>query len=489
MRTLMTLLLWAPAVLLAQTAGLDGKWRGEAGTSDNPAVFGLEFRPGADGHVAAWFYQDNLDYCGVPLGQTEDQGSGRFAIPLAGLKLARSGVSLRVVGLLDNPEEPVAFTRVPALPQCAPAPRSPTGPGPVWQRRLGGAIYATAAVRDGHAYVGNTDGVFYAIAIADGSIAWTHAAGRPIYGEALVTADAVFYACDNGYLYRLDRATGREQWRYDLGDERSARIPPNPNVYDYDRQSPRPLLLDGVLYVGAGDGGFHAVRADSGTRLWRTQWQGRIRTTATAHAGHVIFTTIDGADHGEVIAVKRASGELAWKYDARAPVTTTPLIAGDVVITGTRGERTHLLGLDAMSGSLKWSQYYWGSWVESGPVLADGEAYIGSGDLYSVSDFDPATGRNRWRSRVYGWVLARPAITAQAVFAGVSIARRNLDTGAVHRPGLVRLERATGRVAWQWPMPAWPGGFLDGFIAAPTVSGDRVLIGGVDGTLYAFPAD
>jgi len=489
MRALTMLLLLAPALLPAHAAGLDGRWRGEAGTSDNHAVFGIEFRPAADGPTAAYFYQDNLDFCGLAIGTLEDRGDGEAVIPAAGLELTRSGETLRVAGLLDDPKDIVAFVRASALPPCAAPPAVPAGPGPLWQRRLGGAIYATAALRDGYAYVGNTDGVFHAIAMADGSIAWTHAAGRPIYGEALVTADAVFFVCDNGYLYRLDRATGKERWRYDLGDERSSRIPPDPNVYDYDRQSPRPLLVDGVIYVGAGDGGFHAVRADSGTRLWRTQWQGKIRTTAVAYADDVIFTTIDGADHGAVIAVKRTSGELDWKYDAGAPVTTAPAIAGGLVVTGTRGEHTHLLGIDAATGALKWSQYYWGSWVESEAVVAGDHAYIGSGDLYSVSDFDPVTGRNRWRTRVHGWVLARPAITAEAVFAGVSIARRNRDTGPGHRPGLVRLDRDTGRVAWQWPMPEWPGAFLDGFVAAPAVSPGRILIGGVDGTLYAFPAD
>ncbi|MBS0388433.1 MAG: PQQ-like beta-propeller repeat protein, partial [Proteobacteria bacterium] len=278
----------------AQDAGLAGPWRGEAGTSDNHAVFGLEFRPAADGRLKAYFYLDNLDYCGIAIGTLEPAGSAGFAIAGAGLKLVRDGATLHVAGLLPEPQQSVAFTRASALPKCAPEPNSPAGPGPLWERRLGGAIYATAAVRDGYAYVGNTDGVFAAVAIADGSIAWTQVPGRPIYGEALVTADAVFYVCDNGFLYRLDRATGKEQWRYDLGDGRSTRVPPNPNVYDYDRQSPRPLLVDGVLYVGAGDGSFHAVRADAGTRLWRTQWPGRIRTTAVAHADDVIFTTIDG---------------------------------------------------------------------------------------------------------------------------------------------------------------------------------------------------
>ena len=36
-------------------------------------------------------------------------------------------------------------------------------------------------------------------------------------------------------------------------------------------------------------------------------------------------------------------------------------------------------------------------------------------------------------------------------------------------------------------MSGRPGEFFHGFVAAPVIAGDTVLIGGLDGTLYAFP--
>ena len=49
----------------------------------------------------------------------------------------------------------------------------------------------------------------HAVDVRARSVAWSHAAGRPIHGEATVTPDAVFFACDNGWLLRLDRASGK----------------------------------------------------------------------------------------------------------------------------------------------------------------------------------------------------------------------------------------------------------------------------------------
>ena len=468
------------------TDSLLGKWRGEAGTADNRAVFGFEFIRDGEGLVNASYYQDNMGYAGVNLGTVKVSAVSTFEIPDAEIKLTLDGQRLHAAGLLGEAGALVEFARADSLPIAMPMPDVPAGAAPRWQQRLGGAIYATVAVHDDVVYVGNTDGVFYAVKLADGAIAWTFAAGRPIYGEALATADAIYVVCDNGYLYRLDRASGKVRWRYDLGDSRVSRIPPNPKVFDYDRQSPRPVLKDDVIYVGSGDGHFHAVRATTGKRVWRVGTVGKIRTAAVIDGTNVIFATIHNAGGGVIHAVNRLTGKRVWRYDAKAPVTTVPAIAGDILIVGTRGANTRLLGLDAKSGSVKWSQYYWGSWVESEAVISGDSVYMGSGDLFAVSAIDPAIGRNRWRTNVHGWVLARVAVTNDFVYAGVSSARRHADTTSRQVASLTKLNRHTGDIVSRWPMPEWPGAFLNGFVAAPVVVGKQLVIGGVNGALTAF---
>src|SRR5262249_45297927 len=276
--------------------------------------------------------------------------------------------------------------RVSQLPTAPPKPRWPAGPGPRWRVRLGGPIFAPAAIREGAAYVGNTDGLMRAVKVSDGSTVWTFSAGRPIYGEALATADAVYFACDNGYLFRLDRTTGKEVWRYDLGDSRAPRTPPSPQIDDYDFRAPAPLLSDGVIYIGAGDGGLHAVKADTGERVWRLQSTGSIRTTAALSGDRVLFSTMGGL----VVAVDRTTGATAWSHKVDAIYTSAPAVQGNVVVIGHRESK--LEGLDAASGSPLWKQSYWGSWIESTAVFRDGRGYIGSGDLFRVSAFDPTTG-------------------------------------------------------------------------------------------------
>ena len=119
----------------------------------------------------------------------------------------------------------------------------------------------------------------------------------------------------------------------------------------------------------------------------------------------------------------------------------------------------------------------------------DGLAYIGSGDLDMVSCLDPVTGKNLWRTDVGGWVLRAPAVTKNSVYASVSGAHRNASFWLPQASALTALDRATGKLRWSWPLPVRPGEFLKGFLAAPVVAGDLVLVAGLDGTLYAFPAE
>ena len=461
---------------------VEGLWLGQAGPADNRANIGLEIVREANGELAAFYTVDLVKFYHVPTGEpVKSTGPGRYTYA-GGLQLNLEGERLLTTGFLDN-HATVELHRVAALPQPEPLPVAPAGPGPRWRTRTGGAIFAAPAVHDGFAYVGNIDGVFLALKISDGTKVWAFAAGRPVMGEALATEDAVFFACDNGSLFKLNRVDGKELWRYDLGDGRVNRILPNPYVYDYDYQSPRPVLADGVLYLGSGDGAFHAVRADTGARVWRIETKAKIRTTALVHGDRVFFSTLGNT----VYAIECATGHIVWQFATGDAVTSSPALIGGRLIIGDRDSKLH--ALDPADGREVWSQNWWGSWVESTAVELDGLAYIGSGDLEMVSCIDPATGRNLWRTDVGGWVMRAPAVTAKSVYASVAGAHRLGSFWLPQTSAVVALNRATGKVRWSWLLPGQPGGFLHGFLATPVIAGDTLLVGGIDGTLYAFPVE
>jgi outer membrane protein assembly factor BamB len=455
---------------------VEGKWLGSGGPPEETVQIGLEFFRDPDGALKVKLTQPEANYFAMEAPGPVRRDAARVVVEAMGIDLElRDGV---LVGTVLGPRSKVELRRVDALPQEAPIPELPAGPGPKWLAPLGSALWAAPAVWGETAYLGNVGGVFQAVDAKDGAILWTFSAGRPIYGEALTTAEAVYFVCDDGALYKLDRAKGTQVWRYDLGDATTTRILPHPAVYDYDYWSPKPALADGVVYLGAGDGGFHAVDEKTGTRRWRFQAGAKVRNGALVDGPRIVF----GAADNRVYALERATGKEQWRRDLKAPIDTEPARLDGKILIGNRGPGVY--ALDAATGEIAWRTPFWGSWVESTPVVRDGVVYVGSSDLTRVSAIDGKDGHVLWRSNVYGWSWGTPLVDGGKIYVGVGGVEPYFIR---HAASVAALDQKTGRILWRWPYAKPQGAFVWGFASSPVRAGDFILLAGLDGTLYAFP--
>ncbi|HEV2913002.1 MAG TPA: PQQ-binding-like beta-propeller repeat protein [Pyrinomonadaceae bacterium] len=476
---------------------VEGKWYGMAGFPQDRVEVGFEIKRNEKGEIKVYLYQPVINFYGLELPGVMVRDGEKYVLSEYAMTLTLSDEKLE--GTFLGLNTPISLRRTDRLPAEVPVPDLPKGPGPKWQTKLGaGAIYAPAVVHEGVAYVGTTGGIFHAVSLRDGSIVWTFAAGRPMYGEALATADSLFFVCDNGYLFKLERKTGKEVWRYDLGDARVSRILPHQSVYHFDFRGPRPLLADGVIYIGSGDGSFHAVNASTGQRVWRfepshetrgarvtgpadfVQSQSKIRAGAALDGPRVVFGSLDQY----VYSLERQTGKKVWEKNTQGVIDSAPVIVGDKLIIGNRNGL--LAALNPATAEVLWRMVFWGSSVESEPAPADGLFYIGSSDLRRVTLIDPKDARVLWRTDVYGWAWGRPIVTDKMLYIGVA---GGTPYDMRHLGSLAALDRKTGKLVWRWPMPEWPGSYMNGFVASPAIEGQTLVIGGVDGTLYAFPVE
>ena len=472
------LLFLATALLIAtSTQAADpvvGKWFGTGGSPQDTTEFGFDIREEPDGKLIALAYQPVLNLFGEAVNITRE--GDEYKIPAFGAALRLSGDEL--AGTFTRLAFPMKLRRTTTLPEQKPVPALPKGPAPLWQTRLNGTIYAAVASRDGIAYVGTTGGVMNAVKTTDGSMAWTFSAGRPIHGEALVTAEEVYFTCDNGYLFKLNRADGKELWRYDLGDSRVDRVLPHPTVFEWDYASAKPVIAGDAVYVGSGDGSMHAVNASTGKQIWRFATKAKIRADALVVGDRVYFGSMDNG----VYALNRNTGEQLWRQETRAPVTSSPVMINGNVVIGNRG--AGLYALNPENGEVAWRALMWGSWVESTAGPAGDRFYIGTSDLRRTICYDSKDGRVIWRTDVYGWNWGRPLVTEKFVYVGAAAGKPYVIR---HDASLVALDRATGKIAWRWPYPPneshqW------GFPAGPVLEGKVLVIAAIDGTIYGFPA-
>jgi outer membrane protein assembly factor BamB len=58
-----------------------------------------------------------------------------------------------------------------------------------------------------------------------------------------------------------------------------------------------------------------------------------------------------------------------------------------------------------------------------------------------------------------------------------------------HQGGLAALDRATGKLLWRFAAPNPAGTYSWGFTGSPARAGNLMLVGGTNGTLYAFPIE
>ena len=342
--------------------GIEGRWAGRAGTPLDRVAIAFEFKRDSTGRLKAFLYEPVGNYYGLELPGEVERDSTGYVVASWRLSLAREAEGLR--GTLFGLKVPVELRRARSLPAEVPVPALPRGPGPRWIAKLGAPIFGPAATAGGLAFAGTAGGMFYAVRLEDGGFAWAFAAGRPIFGGPAIAGGAVLFGCDDGRLYSLDQRTGKPRWDYDLGDGLVPRVLPhqvieNSGDFDFDSGSPTPVVAGGVVYVGSGDGGLHAVDLGSGRRLWRADAGGKIRSTAIVTADQVIVGTWAGL----VRAFDRKTGEPRWQSGNIGPIVTAPVLIGDRVVVGSR--YGVLLSLDVATGARGWLQQLWGSSAES----------------------------------------------------------------------------------------------------------------------------
>jgi quinohemoprotein ethanol dehydrogenase len=148
-----------------------------------------------------------------------------------------------------------------------------------------------------------------------------------------------------------------------------------------------PLAVDGVIYLGAGHGVIHAIDARSGQLLWRYDAKApeaagaKMRVAwgirGIAFWGHRVYA---GTTDGRLIALNAADGTLAWSVQTvdranGAVISGAPRAFNGKIVIGFAGEdfaplRGYVTAYDAESGRQVWRFYL----VPGKPGSRDGAA-------------------------------------------------------------------------------------------------------------------
>lgn len=118
-------------------------------------------------------------------------------------------------------------------------------------------------------------------------------------------------ALASGRVVGLDGQTGEVRWTID-GEAPAGG---------------HPVIADGIAYLGTHDGVFRALRAATGETLWSTTVSGSFNSTVTV-TGDLLVSVVSGSS---VVALKRTTGELAWRHDRT--VASSIALQSDATVT------------------------------------------------------------------------------------------------------------------------------------------------------------
>ena len=234
----------------------------------------------------------------------------------------------------------------------------------------------------------------------------------------------------------------------------------NPGQRPYDTAYAAPLIatINGLrlLVAGLGDGGIHAIKPQTGERVWSFVAAKRAINTGVAVVGNDVFVShgdenIEGNELGMIAAIDGSqTGDIKttkWAVRGREFGFSSPVTDGTRVYQIDNGSQ--LMAFDVATGKELWTQSL-GNLQKAPPVLADGKIYVGT-DGGSFFIIRPHADRAEVLSKVN---MANSTMsccgsegTPEQILAGAAVSRGRIffvSSDAVYAIGSRRATSPTG---------------------------------------------
>ena len=223
-----------------------------------------------------------------------------------------------------------------------------------------------------------------------------------------------------------------------------------------------PVVRDGKVYIGSGDGSMYAFDAATGATEWVGESQGLFFTATAAVGRGLVFAT---AFNSSFLAYDAETGEIAWDsgFDG---LRAAPTLQGRRLYFYSADDLLH--ALDPETGTEIWSGVADGSNTGQAPVVFDGRVFQ---SLDGLTAYDAQTGEILWHKSETGSGSGVVATRGRLFYRGV------FEGGG---ESVVALDAATGELIWETPTLA---GSTD---AVPAVGEGMVFVTFVD--LFALDA-
>jgi outer membrane protein assembly factor BamB len=227
-------------------------------------------------------------------------------------------------------------------------------------------------------YVGSGDGYLYTLDAKTGAEVWKFKTDGRVRSSPAYADETVFVGSMDGCLYALDSRTGEQIWKF---ESEGTRI--QPNKYRFDRRSlvSSPAIGESIVSIGGRDGFLYGVERKTGKERWRFDHKMSWVTSSPA-IGHGMALAGSG-DANFFQAVDLNDGKEKWRFATQSAVFASGTIAGEAIYFGEFSGEVYCLAVQ--TGAKIWQLRLPGR-IVSTPAIADGVVYVGcdDGHLYAL---------------------------------------------------------------------------------------------------------
>ncbi|NOT09695.1 MAG: PQQ-binding-like beta-propeller repeat protein [Gemmatimonadales bacterium] len=241
-----------------------------------------------------------------------------------------------------------------------------------WGHESGDLYLSSPVIAGGAVYVGNGDGGLYRLDLATGRVVWRFDTEAPVRSSPAYGNGIVYFGSSDGSVYAVRAASGALLWKFDT--EGTALLSQN---FGFDRRTVQssPALDAATVYIGARDGYFYAIDRATGKERWRFNHEVSWVNGSPALAGGL---AIVGTSDGHFVqGVDTASGAERWRFMTENIVWGSAAVVGATAYLGEANGT--LYAFDVATGVERW-RWRGGGRFFSTPVAADSTLYVGADD-------------------------------------------------------------------------------------------------------------
>ena len=237
-------------------------------------------------------------------------------------------------------------------------------------------------------YLGVSNSNFFAIDYLSGRVGWNVICDAPIESSAVITADRkLVFITKVGTMYGFDISTGVAHtapgWKVNFGEV-----------------SLKSVAIDDTNHIifGTEKGNVYKVKLEPNgtiTTLWKVPVSSSINSSPVIDSKGFIYI---GDEEGFLSKLNPSTGAILWKFNAKAPIRSTPAISNFESINFATQIGT-VFSLD-VDGKLRW-KYTAGAPISANILYIDNMLYLGTeeGDMIALYD-NPTTNTTSPNARV-----------------------------------------------------------------------------------------